>query len=123
MLTPPTFSEIIAEQTLGTLAQYREIVGRAASGCTLGKDESRKAIKALRTLELPEWCFVRDVRATRQWWATDDDSRRRELLVVFPHLFSEPRQWVELRQADRVRRRTLLAQVRRATTRAKPWPQ
>lgn len=107
----PTFADIVFEDIEKTLAEYRQLVGRAASGWKLTGDEKKTAHKALRILDLPEWCLRRDVVAVRKWWQSPTDYQRREMLVVYPHLFCEPRQWAQWRQTDQERRRKTISKI------------
>jgi hypothetical protein len=47
-------------------------------------------------------------------WSAQTDYRKRELLVCHPHLFAEVRQWATLHQAEKSRRRQVLADIRQA---------
>lgn len=112
----PTFRDLVHERAGVALREYRQLVGQAASGWTLSEAEHYRAAEILESFGLPAWAFGRDLVAVRTWWATESESRRRELLVVHPHLFADPLQWVELRREDEARRRELLEQIREAAT-------
>lgn len=113
-----TFAEIVEEDLVRILGEYRQFVARAGSGQQLTHDERVDARRALRKLDLPLYCYRRDVVAWRAMTGAGDDRHRRELAVMYPHLFDAPLEWVRLRQAEKIRRRQVLAEIRRCLRRA-----
>lgn len=110
----PTLVDMILDRVVEQLRKYREHVCRAASGFALETVEVAEVEKLLEQLDLPAWCFRRDVEALRVWWAETSDHRKTELLWIYPHLFAEARQWAELRRKERAARRRAMSQLRAA---------
>jgi hypothetical protein len=110
----PTFAELSLERLETGIAEYRELVCKRASGWTLAKEDRRRACRLLARVGLPRWAFDRDTIAARAMWAAESEHRKRELLILHPHLFAEVRQWATLHQADTSRRRQVLAEIRQA---------
>lgn len=111
-----SFAELVLERVVESLGQYRQLVERGATGNPLEEHEADEVGRLLRELGLPAWCYPRDVRAWGVMKDTTSDHRRRELLWIYPHLFGEPRQWAELRRAERASRRRIMAQLREAVS-------
>jgi len=111
---PPTFAELSLERLETMMLEYRDLVSKAASGWTLAKVDRRRAVQVLHRVGLQSWVFDRDIAAARAMWEAQTDYRKRELLVCHPHLFAELRQWATLHQAERSRRRQVLAEIRQA---------
>lgn len=116
MISPPvkSFREMGLEQLERTLGEYRNTVSRLAAGGTLTGEQKQTIRRALDAFGLPRYAVTRDVKAAREWWAAGSEYRRQELAVVFPHLFSDPREYAERREADKARRRAVLEEIRRA---------
>lgn len=112
--TVPTFAELTVDRLVFLLVQYRDFVEKHADGLPLTDEEEQAVGRMLRGLELPTFCFRRDVVATRRMSAATTDHRRRELAWMHPHLWTDAEQWAETRLAARGRRRYLLEQLRRA---------
>ena len=111
---PPTFAELSIERLESIVSEYRELVCKAASGWILSKVDRRQAVQTLHRIGLQTWVFDRDIAAARAMWAARTEYRKRELLVCHPHLFAVLRQWATLHQAERAKRRQVLAQIRHA---------
>ena len=109
-----TFSELVLERVVESLGHYRQLVNKGTTGEPLTEAEANEVARLLRELGLPAWCYRRDVLATVVMKNTTSDYRRRELIWIYPHLFSAPRQWAELRREDRAARRRAMAQLRKA---------
>lgn len=107
-----TFSELLLERVVSQLQDYRRYVQRVANGGALTEAEAADVVKALRHLELPAYSLRRDVAGLKSMRAAMSDYRRRELALLHPHLWTDAREWAELRLADRARRRKLLDQLR-----------
>ena len=111
---PPTFQELAVEKLERSLVEYRKIVARSANGEQIAESDHQRVKLILDGLELPGWAFTRDIVAVATMRKAKSDHEARELLMVYPHLFADAREYVSRRRADRLRRRAAVEAIRKA---------